>query len=137
MIGCIVGYETLVYMCRGAMGDSRGNAGVKACQSNHMPVSDDEHGTSEGVKEEDEQQHHLQHQQQPQKKNAVLHKVMEAWCQAKAAYIAQCVLMQALGTPCLTLLHLLTDTYAFGWCMQGALNCNPVDRFFLLQNRNT
>ena len=74
------------------MGDSTGNPEVQASHSNHTPVGDDEHRTSE-----DAEQHHQQrHQQQPQKKNAVLQKVMEAWCHAKAAYISQCVLMQTL-----------------------------------------
>ena len=81
------------------MGNSTGNPEVKASHSSHPPGDDD--GKSEDAKEHEQQQ-----QQQPQKKNAVLHKVTEAWCHAKSAYISQCVLMQALRTPCPILMRL-------------------------------
>ena len=68
----------------------------------------DSHGDEDGKSEEDEQQQHHQQQQQQehsQKRNAVLHKVMEAWWYAKAAYVTRLVQKQALGPQRLTLLQ--------------------------------
>ena len=73
------GGEYLCSTMQSNMGDS-GDALEHLAQSDHAAVRD---GHYDGKPEEGQEQH----QQRPQKKNAVLHKVMEAWCHAKAAYM--------------------------------------------------